>query len=105
MKSNYIIILILIIELITSSSSQGQENISNNVLRNKRIKEVTVRILIDDIACGTGFFIFQDGHIATCMHVIEKNIKELSEKLKKCLSKKYGFEVKIIVEKGVKNGK
>ena len=34
---------------------------------------------------------------------VEDDIKETSTKLKELLKKKYGFEVKIIVEKGVKN--
>ena len=34
---------------------------------------------------------------------LDEKIKELSSELKELLKKKYGFEVKIIIEKGVKN--
>ncbi len=42
--------------------------------RVSKLKSSVVRVFIDDQARGTGFFISQDGWIATCWHVIESAI-------------------------------
>src|SRR5690606_12251073 len=42
--------------------------------RVQKIKEATVQIFVNNIACGTGFFISNDGAIATCWHVIKPSL-------------------------------
>lgn len=49
---------------LTFSQSLGKERI-------ERLNKSVVRILIDTIPSGTGFFVHKDGWVATCEHVIQ----------------------------------
>lgn len=62
--NKYIIAFLLIIPTISFSQSLGSERI-------ERLNKSVVRILIDTIPSGTGFFVHDSGWIATCHHVIE----------------------------------
>lgn len=60
-----ILLLILALPFITNAQSLSPERV-------KMIKEATVRITIEGSnKMGTGFFFNNQGHIATCWHVIE----------------------------------
>ncbi|MCB0539079.1 MAG: trypsin-like peptidase domain-containing protein [Bacteroidetes bacterium] len=62
--NKYIITILLIIPTITFSQSLGSERI-------ERLNKSVVRVLIDTIPSGTGFFVHDSGWVATCHHVIE----------------------------------
>lgn len=55
---------LILIPYITFSQSLGKERI-------ERLNKSVVRILIDTIPSGTGFFVNKDGWITTCEHVIK----------------------------------
>lgn len=50
----------------------AQDLVSQSLGKNRvdQLKKSVVRILIDDQAVGTGFFVREDGWILTCYHVI-----------------------------------
>lgn len=54
----------MIIPTITFSQSLGSKRI-------ERLNKSVVRILIDTVPSGTGFFVHDSGWVATCHHVIE----------------------------------
>ena len=59
-----LILIFVLTPILCKSQSLGAERIE---LLNKSV----VRILIDSIPSGTGFFVRDDGWVATCHHVIE----------------------------------
>lgn len=58
-----IISFLILIPYLTFSQSLGKERI-------ERLNKSVVRILIDTIPSGTGFFVSKEGLVATCEHVI-----------------------------------
>jgi S1-C subfamily serine protease len=62
-----IILLVLTIPFICKGQSLGEDRIES-------LNKSVVRIIIDSKSCGTGFFISNDGWIATCKHVIDSAI-------------------------------
>ena len=60
----YFILFLITIPIFCTAQSLGSERV-------KKLKASVVRILVDTIPSGTGFFVTADGWIATCWHVIE----------------------------------
>lgn len=58
-----IYLFLILIPCLTFSQSLGKERV-------ERLNKSVVRILIDTIPSGTGFFVNKEGWVATCEHVI-----------------------------------
>ena len=73
----FVILIVFLIPVICNSQSLGVD-------RTERLNKSVVRILIDTIPSGTGFFVSDSGWVATCQHVIEpacirdKNTNEIT---------------------------
>ncbi|HYQ58458.1 MAG TPA: serine protease, partial [Draconibacterium sp.] len=61
---NILLLFFALIPMLSNSQSLGADRIEN-------INKSVVRILIDSVPSGTGFFVHKDGWVATCHHVIE----------------------------------
>lgn len=77
-KSKYLILTIHLMKrislifLIISPSLLSAQTISLD--RVSKLKSSVVRVLVDDQAKGTAFFVTEDGWLATCWHVVEPAI-------------------------------
>jgi S1-C subfamily serine protease len=75
---------ILLILLLTFSNSFSQNSFFGNRLNTERriskIKESTVKVLVDNVKSGTGFFISNDGMLVTNWHVIINAKLKLDDK-------------------------
>ncbi len=59
-----IVLIVFLLPLVCFGQSLGSERVDI-------LKKSVVRVLIDSLPSGTGFFVQNDGWIATCQHVIE----------------------------------
>lgn len=68
-----ITISILLFLVSANISAQNRSGMDYAKERFERIKKITVRIFIDTIPVGSGFFVYDKSHIATCFHVIRNS--------------------------------
>ncbi len=61
----YIISILIALPLLAQGQSLGKERVD-------LLDDAVVRIFVDTIPSGTGFFITESGFLTTCFHVIEK---------------------------------
>lgn len=92
-----ILSFLILIPYLTYSQSLGKERI-------ERLNKSVVRILIDTIPSGTGFFVNDKGWVATCEHVIKRAyvFDSITNKLKSLKKIYIEFQNGEKVEMGVK---
>jgi len=85
MKKGILIYYLLLCLSFISYSQNGIESLNN--IRIQAAKESVVKILFDNIAMGTGFIINSNGHVVTCMHIIDNEKIKFDTITQKILNK------------------